>query len=229
MSFHLIGLATISSTRQRAIDDQDKAARKNSILEAARQLFLEDPSQLPSVITISRAAGLAKGTVYLYFKTKEEIFLTILEQYYKDLLQRLEAVATSDGHQGKPLIMKLADTVADFVKLHPDYLPLNAMTTSVLEQNVEVSRIIQFKQALFDALSTLGPQLQIKLPHLSADQCRQLLMQTNALTLGLWQMQALPSDIRSALPEIQLRTLVPEFESTLKQAMIWLWHGAGEH
>ena len=67
--------------RTRAIDEADKARRRQTLLNSALELFLARPTELPSVQSIASRAGLAKGTVYLYFDTKEEIFLTILKSF----------------------------------------------------------------------------------------------------------------------------------------------------
>ena len=77
--------------KQRALSLDDKATRRTDILSAARRLFLEDSRQLPSAARIAQAAGLAKGTVYLYFRTKEEIFISLLEEDFTGLLQTVHA------------------------------------------------------------------------------------------------------------------------------------------
>ena len=67
--------------RQRAIAEDEKLAKRRSILDAALALYLENSRELPSVSRIAEASGLAKGTVYLYFRTKEEIFLALLDLF----------------------------------------------------------------------------------------------------------------------------------------------------
>jgi AcrR family transcriptional regulator len=53
-------------------------------LTAADELFAAAQDQLPSVSSIAEAAGLAKGTVYLNFETKEEIFAQLLLEGWCD-------------------------------------------------------------------------------------------------------------------------------------------------
>ncbi|HRH91851.1 MAG TPA: helix-turn-helix domain-containing protein, partial [Agitococcus sp.] len=59
-----------------AMTDADKLLRRADFINAAHHLFREQKI-LPSVADIAKSAGLAKGTVYLYFKTKEEIFIAL--------------------------------------------------------------------------------------------------------------------------------------------------------
>ena len=65
---------------KRAYGSQDKLARRHDILEAARRLFHRGGGELPSVARIAEAAGLAKGTIYLYFETREAIYADLLLQ-----------------------------------------------------------------------------------------------------------------------------------------------------
>ena len=63
--------------KQRAIAEEDKEARRHALLDAAESLFLRHPDRVASVAEVAEAAGLAKGTVYLYFPSKESRCLPI--------------------------------------------------------------------------------------------------------------------------------------------------------
>jgi len=58
--------------------NREKKGRKNAILKAARKLFFEKGFQSITVENIAKEAELSKGAVYLYFKSKEEIYAQIL-------------------------------------------------------------------------------------------------------------------------------------------------------
>ena len=68
--------------KRRAVTDALKDARRLSILDAARALFCAEPFESIAMSQVAAAAGLAKGTLYLYFRTREEIFLALLTQEY---------------------------------------------------------------------------------------------------------------------------------------------------
>jgi DNA-binding transcriptional regulator YbjK len=66
-----------SATRlngQRARATEDKAIRREQLLAAAALLFDARGPREITIAEVARSAGLAKGTVYLYFATKEELF-----------------------------------------------------------------------------------------------------------------------------------------------------------
>ena len=63
--------------RQRAIQVEDKQERYQAILDAAERVLMRSPDQSANVAEVAEAAGLAKGTVYLYFQSKEELLLAL--------------------------------------------------------------------------------------------------------------------------------------------------------
>ncbi len=64
---------------RRAYAAKDKDARRQAILKADGDPFVAGDGGLPAVARIAVAAGLAKGTVYLYFRTRGAIFASILQ------------------------------------------------------------------------------------------------------------------------------------------------------
>jgi AcrR family transcriptional regulator len=55
-------------------------ARRNQILDAATQVFAEKGFHGATIKEIARLAGIADGTIYIYFKNKPDLFLAILER-----------------------------------------------------------------------------------------------------------------------------------------------------
>ncbi|MFH2076862.1 MAG: helix-turn-helix domain-containing protein, partial [Pseudomonadota bacterium] len=57
---------------------RERESRKNAILKAARKLFFEKGFRSVTVESIARKADLSKGSIYLYYSSKEEIYSQIL-------------------------------------------------------------------------------------------------------------------------------------------------------
>jgi AcrR family transcriptional regulator len=62
-----------------ALADEDNAKRRQ-IVDGARQIFLARGFDAASMMDIAKAAGVSKGTLYVYFKNKEELFAAIVQQ-----------------------------------------------------------------------------------------------------------------------------------------------------
>lgn len=59
---------------------REKAARRETILDAARAVFAEKGVLASTIDEIAERAEVAKGTIYLYFKSKEEMFSALLDE-----------------------------------------------------------------------------------------------------------------------------------------------------
>jgi len=62
------------------LQEQLIATRRTQILEAATTLFAEKGFARTTIKEIAQAAGLAEGTIYLYFKNKDALLLALLDQ-----------------------------------------------------------------------------------------------------------------------------------------------------
>lgn len=66
--------------RNEARGDARREARRALIIDVARQAFLEDGYAGTSMSTISARLGGSKGTLYAYFRSKEELFIAVVEE-----------------------------------------------------------------------------------------------------------------------------------------------------
>lgn len=71
--------------------------KHEAILTAAFSLFGHYGYRRTSIDDIAQAAGIAKGTVYLYFKSKEEIFRALAQQLIDQMLTATETVRSSSA------------------------------------------------------------------------------------------------------------------------------------
>jgi TetR/AcrR family transcriptional regulator len=207
-----------------ALEAKDKEARRHSILAAASRLFLLAPDKLPSAAMIADAAGLAKGTVYLYFRTKEEIFMALLLQERAGILERIEDAFRPDPRPVADKIATFIDGYCDYVVAHPEMLKLDALGYSVLERNLAPALLVDYKLALLTALTHAGRMLESALS-LSEGRGLRLLVHTYALTCGLWQSLDYPEHCREILRTASLQALQMDFREELQAALTLYWRG----
>src|SRR5215467_13851719 len=98
--------------------------RTNGILEAARRVFAEKGFSDATVDDVAAAAGVAKGTVYLYYESKRDIYFAALksgiEHMYSLLDEELKKVSTPEEKLRTLIGVKLAyfDDNRDFFKIY---------------------------------------------------------------------------------------------------------------
>jgi AcrR family transcriptional regulator len=91
-------------SRTRTVVPRTKPAsvRREELLSAARQLFLEQGIGPTTVEDITARAGVAKGSFYLQFASKEALIEALRERFARDLLRGVEqAVAGVPGEDWK--------------------------------------------------------------------------------------------------------------------------------
>ncbi len=71
--------------------------RRTQILDAARDSFAKHGMAGTTVDGIAKSAGVAKGTVYLYYKSKEEILKQVLDDDLAELEENTVPVVTAPG------------------------------------------------------------------------------------------------------------------------------------
>jgi AcrR family transcriptional regulator len=92
---------------------REKEHRKEEILDAAQKVFFEKGLPTATMDEIADAAELSKGTLYLYYKSKEDLYLGVMMRGMQSLFTDYEDLATS---QDSPLrkIVKLSELYIDF-------------------------------------------------------------------------------------------------------------------
>ncbi len=105
-------------TRERRQREADN--RKKDILEAAQRLFWRDGYAGTSIPSIARDAELAPGTIYLYFPSKEALYVELLMEGYQILHDRLAAEARRSV-SAEEQAARLVDVFLNFAREYPEY------------------------------------------------------------------------------------------------------------
>jgi len=84
-----------------------KEARPEEILEAALTMFTEKGFAGTRLDEIARAAGISKGTLYLYFKSKQEIFEAAIQHTIGPRLEQVEKLVGDDDGPVADLLTRL--------------------------------------------------------------------------------------------------------------------------
>jgi AcrR family transcriptional regulator len=97
--------------------------RRQEILNAARKLFREGGYTGTSMPRIAEAAELAPGTLYLYFPSKEALYVELLLEGYDILIDRL-AVEAAQPESPAHVAGRLVDVFFEFARDFPEYFDI---------------------------------------------------------------------------------------------------------
>ena len=208
--------------RTRAVAPGDKTERREAILRAAEELLHANPGGGIAVEDLARRAGLAKGTVYLYFRTREEVLLQVHLARLHGLFDALEAALAAPEVDAA---YRAVRATLRHLRSHPEFLPLATNCRSMLEANASADAELEYKLAIGQRLAAIGARVEALYPQMRRGEGMALLMSSYALMLGLWQLTDPPACLREAMQRPELAMFHVDFEKQLAAALLALWAG----
>ena len=100
--------------------EREKKRRRNAIIDAAERVFFSKGVENTTMDEVAEQAELSKGTLYLYFKNKEELFHGIVARGLGILLKMFHAVVKKE-EKGIDKVKALGRAYTEFYKTEPDY------------------------------------------------------------------------------------------------------------
>jgi len=108
----------------RARREREKRERRRSILQAAREMFSENGFHHATVDSVAERAEVSKGTVYLYFESKEALLAHLLLEGLEELITELDqAYTTTVDLPADEQLTALARAYLGFFREDPQYFP----------------------------------------------------------------------------------------------------------
>jgi AcrR family transcriptional regulator len=206
---------------QRALAVEDKRERKQELLDAVEKLYLKHPDRMPNVSEVADGAGLAKGTVYLYFPTKEDMLLELHQRHVTHFFTELMKLLS------RPKVT--FDDIMAVTRTHmirvPGYLALSSHCFAQMERETPFESAVAFKVGVAHTLQTAGAGLERHFPTLGEGGGVRILMHSYGLICGLWQLLHPNQRFEKALARPELAILKRDYEKEIETALRALWKG----
>jgi len=93
-----------------------KEARPQEILEAALSVFAEKGFAAARMDDVARRAGVTKGTIYLYFPSKEELFKSLVRESIGGTLAQVTAYADAFNGSARELLISVLRTIGTVLR-----------------------------------------------------------------------------------------------------------------
>ena len=116
--------------------DQQKTRLRQKMRRVARELFAKQGLKKTSLEDITRAVGIAKSTFYLFFESKEALFLDVLAQDGPAVEARLQAELSAAADARDGLARLLREVVRE--------LETNALTRRLLTHPDELQMLADY-------------------------------------------------------------------------------------
>ena len=174
-----------AETFQRARRPEQKLQRQDAILDAARDLALRDGVRNVSLADIAARVGIHKSALLRYFETREQIFLELAADAWRDWARELHARLDTAEPGSASLVAELfARSFSD----RPVLCDLIAHTPLNLERNVSPEAVRHYKQTSLGVVSEGAAIVHSVLPDLTLAESREFVASMASLAGSLWQI-----------------------------------------
>jgi AcrR family transcriptional regulator len=133
----------------RARSPEQKQERMADIMEAADRLFQSHPYHQITMGKIAAKLGWSRSNLYKYAATQEEIFLALHGEKNRAWLEELAAKLDKAPLPAE----KFACTWAEVTERHADFLRYQEIIISIIESNVTLERLTEFKREFAEMLT----------------------------------------------------------------------------
>lgn len=191
----------------RALTEAERALRRDDLAQKAADLFWETGYTGLTMDAVARKAGVAKGSVFLAFATKEELVLHAVKLRFAAWFERLGPLEPREPSGA------FARVLLGTVQADPLLLPLLALVGPVLEHGCSQAAVVDFKGSLATRLQALAEAWGPRAPQVAPERWAPWFLQFYALTVGAWAVGEATATVRDALadrPELQF--LLTRFE-----------------
>jgi AcrR family transcriptional regulator len=110
--------------------ERERAAREELILDHAQRMLLRDGFQNLNLDNLAEAVEYSKGTLYLHFKTKEDIGLAVVTRALKERADLFERAIQFQG-RSRERVCAIGFACCHFAKVYPDYYNVEMMLKSL--------------------------------------------------------------------------------------------------
>ena len=132
-------------------------ARREEIICACKELYKTMSFKEITIKEIAAYTSFTRPSIYNYFETKEEIFLSILQQEYERWVEELCRVTAENAALSK---QQVAEKLATSLENRELLLKLMSMNHYDMEANSRMERLVEFKSAYGASLTAVDALLQ---------------------------------------------------------------------
>lgn len=213
------------SPRKRAVLEKDKLTKRSNILFAAASLLLKKDLADLSMDEVAKKAKVAKGTLYLYFPTKEDLALRVhisdYQSWFEDLRDFLESPLTQN--------QKFEDWFVGTFEKHSRFVKILPIVPTILEKNSSYETIKEYKSELLMQLQKVVPSLTLKLGFNRQEDTFTFMMQCHAIAIGSWSHGFPSQTVKQVLNEEGMQVFLIDYIKFVKSSIETLIKGYREN
>jgi AcrR family transcriptional regulator len=171
---------------QRARSPEAKQHREDAILAAARSLGAKRGIRQITLADIADSVGMHKSALLRYFETREQIFLRLTAEGWREWSVALRAKLDRVG--GSSTAKKVASAFSTTLTDRGMFCDLLAQAPLNLERNVSLEAVRGFKLVTHNEVDAIVEVMRRLLPGLTERDCIDVIAAATAMSGAFWQM-----------------------------------------
>ncbi|WP_166664064.1 TetR/AcrR family transcriptional regulator [Actinophytocola oryzae] len=183
---------------QRARRPEQKLLRQTAILEAALRLAQREGIRDISLADIASEVGMHKSALLRYFETREDIYLRLGVDAWRDwsdvLAAKLKSLATGD-------VQGIGEAFGTTLDDRPFLCDVFTHASLNLERNVSVENLFGFKLAAHLSIKSMAAAVRVILPDLSEGDAQEIVGAVSAVAASLRQIAHPPPAVAQVYAE----------------------------
>ncbi|MGX4645265.1 TetR/AcrR family transcriptional regulator [Holzapfeliella sp. JNUCC 80] len=163
-----------------------KELKAQAISSVTLELFKTRDFADISMNEIAQKAGISKGSLFNYYKTKENIFMHLLLVGYQDFFNQLIIKIKQQNPKNKDQLKAfLIESTQDLIDNHLTLIKLNSLRGPVLENKASREQTIFERKKLYEIHEELAQLVQQIVPDISLNQANKLFIIQSSIISGL--------------------------------------------
>lgn len=210
----------VGEKMKRAMTEDAKTAKAKLILNKAYELYLESNFTELKMIDIARSAGVSKGTLFNYFKTKEILFMEMLfREYDKRIFQLEERILSYHEMTYNEFKVFFLKEMEELLEPSSAYIRLNAIKNSILEKNIDYETAMKDKVNLHHQMMRISKLLSERVAILTPEDVLDLYVVQNVIIIGYYNMTQMPDDLKKMIDDHGLEGFAIDYSRSSLRTM----------
>jgi AcrR family transcriptional regulator len=203
----------------RARTDEQVASRQEEIITVCDEIYREKGYEAVHFKAVSRKTSISRPSIYNYYKTKEEIFLDILQRDFTKWTEELKSHFDAVSKMTKE---EFCAFLADTLVKHEKYFELLAVYMPSIEKNSSLEKLIAFKREIqpFSKVFIVG--LDKFFPDAKDEQKRRFYFNFQAVVHGVYPLTHYSEKQIQASKKVISKFKLPDFRHMCLNALLIL-------
>ena len=201
----------------RARTEDELAARKNEILNAAEDLLMAENYSAITLATIAEKTSISRTSMYTYYETKEQVMIDLMIREYQGMTEELL--------EKKPRRMSresFCKWLSELLWKHKTLLKLLSLQLSVWDRNYSDEMLEYFVKSTAPYMRAIDSVLAFHFPNAGEAAKNTFKIQFSLYCNALYEVQNLPRSQINAMTEHAYFSTIPEPKNICKDGLMLL-------